>query len=638
MRFWRILCCLPVFLCTLSIQETVAAPTFVYSLCFTFASNSSYQTTLDLLLSSLSSNATNGNGFYYTSIGSNQSNTLHGLFLCRGDDSSSICQDCVATATTDLPSKCPRSTRAIVWYEECMIRYSDESFYGVLDTAPMFSLLNTTVNTNDDDSAFMKVLVTTINDVALAAHTSGKRFATGEAKYTNQTLYALTQCTPDLSMVDCYTCLRDIIGGLPCNESGIVLCPGCYVRYAMQPFYQGISKLVKKSSSFMLKGICIPAASATLLICGIWIYFCKNGSNAEKLNIDEIRCAEHLQFDFNTIKIATSNFSAPNKLGEGGFGKVYKGTLQGGQKIAVKRLSGDSGQGTKEFKTEALLITKLQHKNLVKLLGFCIKAEEKILVYEFMLNSSLDKVLADPVKRASFQWETRFKVISGVARGLLYLHEDSRIKIIHRDLKSSNILLDETMNPKISDFGLAKLVGVDQTQGDTRRIMGTYGYMAPEYAMTGHFSDKSDIFSFGVIILEIVSGQRRKYFTWKQTEEALLHQAWRLWNEGAVLEFVDKEMCENFPCEEVIKCIHIGLLCIQEVPARRPKIGFIIALLNGEAVDIPSPTAPYYLSSSSIEASPIEGNLRAMKGDNQDQNAEFMEEIRWDSITTMFPR
>lgn len=312
--------------------------------------------------------------------------------------------------------------------------------------------------------------------------------------------------------------------------------------------------------------------------------------------VSEIKKAilDSLQFDLHTIRTATNNFAIDNKLGEGGFGEVYKGLLENGEEIAVKRLSKNSGQGVGEFKTEVVLVAKLRHNNLVKLLGYCVALEEKLLVYEFLHNSSLDKILFDNSKKSCLDWRTRSKIIIGVARGLLYLHEDSPLKVIHRDLKSSNILLDEDMNPKISDFGLAKLFGVDQTQGDTKRIVGTYGYMAPEYAITGHYSVKSDIYSFGVIILEIISGQRNRFFGRVQLEEALLHRAWRLWNEDKTLDLVDTSLNNNFPEEEVFKLINIGLLCIQEDAIARPRMTTIVAALNGRGISLPKPKPPNF--------------------------------------------
>ncbi|KAK0579377.1 hypothetical protein LWI29_025359 [Acer saccharum] len=171
---------------------------------------------------------------------------------------------------------------------------------------------------------------------------------------------------------------------------------------------------------------------------------------------------------------ASPMFPATNGKKRGGFGEVYKGVLPNGQEIAVKRLSKRSGQGVEEFKNEVVVVAKLQHRNLVRLQGFCLEGEEKILVYEFVPNKSLDYFLFDLEKQRQLDWNTRYKIIGGIARGILYLHEDSRLRIIHRDLKASNVLLDGDMNPKIADFGMARIFGVDQTQGNTNRIVGTY--------------------------------------------------------------------------------------------------------------------------------------------------------------------
>ncbi|CAI0376009.1 unnamed protein product [Linum tenue] len=216
--------------------------------------------------------------------------------------------------------------------------------------------------------------------------------------------------------------------------------------------------------------------------------------------------------DLHKIVDATANFSDSNKLGEGGFGPVYKGVMADGQEVAVKRLSSDSGQGLKEFKTEVILISKLQHRNLVKLLGCCIQGDEKMLIYEYMPHRSLDSFIFDKGRSRLLDWGKRFDIICGIARGLLYLHQDSRLRIIHRDLKASNVLLDRELKPKISDFGLARIFGGDNSEGNTKRVVGTYGYMAPEYAADGLFSVKSDVFSFGILVLEIISGKKSRGF------------------------------------------------------------------------------------------------------------------------------
>ncbi|XP_043688972.1 receptor-like serine/threonine-protein kinase SD1-8 isoform X2 [Telopea speciosissima] len=296
-------------------------------------------------------------------------------------------------------------------------------------------------------------------------------------------------------------------------------------------------------------------------------------------------------FDFTTIAIATDNFDEANKLGKGGFGTVYKGHLEG-EDIAVKRLSKTSGQGIQEFKNEVMLIAKLQHRNLVRLLGCCIDSEEKMLIYEYMKNRSLDSILFDKGKSSSLDWPKRFQIIGGISRGLLYLHQDSRFRIIHRDLKASNILLDGDMNPKISDFGMARIFGGDETEANTKRVVGTYGYMSPEYAMDGIFSVKSDVFSFGVLVLEIVSGKKNRGFYYVNSQLNLLAHAWKLWREGKGLELMDESMKESCSASEVLRCIQVGLLCVQERPEERPTMSSVVLMLSSETATMPQPKHP----------------------------------------------
>ncbi|KAF5472085.1 hypothetical protein F2P56_008827 [Juglans regia] len=306
-------------------------------------------------------------------------------------------------------------------------------------------------------------------------------------------------------------------------------------------------------------------------------------------NIDDL---ELPLFDFSTLAIATNDFSDENKLGQGGFGSVYKGRLVEDQEIAVKRLSKSSGQGVEEFKNEVRLIARLQHRNLVRLLGCCIEIDEKVLIYEYMENKSLDYVLFDKAKRSLLDWPRRFNIICGTARGLLYLHQDSRFRIIHRDLKASNILLDGEMNPKISDFGMARIFGKDQTEANTRRVVGTYGYMSPEYAMDGHFSVKSDVFSFGVLVLEIISGKKNRGFYYANNELNLLGHAWKHWRGGNGLELIDQSLGDLYSPSEVMRCIQVGLLCVQERAEDRPTMSSVVLMLSSETATLPQPKQP----------------------------------------------
>ncbi|KAJ0256791.1 G-type lectin S-receptor-like serine/threonine-protein kinase [Hirschfeldia incana] len=300
-------------------------------------------------------------------------------------------------------------------------------------------------------------------------------------------------------------------------------------------------------------------------------------------------------FELNTIVTATNNFAFLNKLGEGGFGPVYKGVLENGMEIAVKRLSKNSCQGMEEFKNEVKLISKLQHRNLVRMLGCCVESEEKMLIYEYLPNKSLDYFIFNEEQRSELNWPKRMEIIHGISRGILYLHQDSRLRIIHRDLKASNVLLDNEMIPKIADFGMARIFGGNQIRGSTNRVVGTYGYMSPEYAMEGHFSVKSDVYSFGVLILEIITGKKNSAFHKESLN--LVGQIWELWNKGEATKLVDKLMNQEIYDEsEVMKCVHIGLLCVQENASDRPDMPSVVSMFGHNANDFPPPKHPAFTS------------------------------------------
>ncbi|MBA0758925.1 hypothetical protein Gotri_021882 [Gossypium trilobum] len=380
-----------------------------------------------------------------------------------------------------------------------------------------------------------------------------------------------------------------------------------YIRLPSSELDKGKSKKVIVFTTAIV-GIVIITISALFLWCRmakqrgrnkIWkqIKLQFYSENVEE-NLIGVELQQLPLFNFEELATATDNFHDTKKLGQGGFGPVYRGTLDNGKEIAVKRLSKASGQGLEEFVNEVVVISKLQHRNLVRLFGCCVEGEEKMLVYEYMPNTSLDAFLFDPSKLDVLDWRKRFNIIEGISRGLLYLHRDSRLKIIHRDLKASNILLDEELNPKISDFGMARIFGANENQANTKRIVGTYGYMSPEYAMQGQFSEKSDVFSFGVLLLEIVSGKKNTSFYNNEYDLSLLGYAWKLWNEGNIWDLVDKVISEfesySKNEKEIRRCIHVGLLCVQEYAKDRPNMSTIVSILNSEISNLDTPKQPAF--------------------------------------------
>ncbi|KAK7343553.1 hypothetical protein VNO77_12366 [Canavalia gladiata] len=595
---------------TFLIFATEAAPTYTAHYCTDgsyYRPNTTFQTNLNLLLSSLVSNATLHDGFFLTNISLGTANEVKGIFLCRGDVTPSVCKDCLTAAARNITHLCTNQTESIIWYDQCMLRFTNNSFFN--NIVPSFLLPSEQSVPDSDRTRFNDFLAATLKDVAQNAvtSTSGKKFATREADFTSSMkVYILAQCTPQLSTFDCNMCFSGAISSIPSDGKRGVrsLLPSCIMRYELYPFYNVStqprlpSPSSGKSNISLIIGIVVPIVVAVVLFI-VGICFLRKRASKKKYTSfvqdsirEDLTDVESLQFDLATVEAATNGFSDENKIGQGGFGVVYQGILPNGQEIAVKRLSVTSLQGAVEFRNEATLVAKLQHRNLVRLLGFCLEGQEKMLVYDYIPNKSLDYFLFDPVKQRELDWSRRYKIIVGIARGILYMHEDSQLRIIHRDLKASNVLLDENMIPKISDFGMAKIFEADQTQVNTGRIVGTYGYMSPEYAMRGQFSEKSDVFSFGVLVLEIVSGKKNTDFYQSNHADDLLSYAWKNWTEQTPLELLDPTLRGSCSRNEVVRCIHIGLLCVQENPSDRPSMATVALMLNSYSVTLSMPRQP----------------------------------------------
>ncbi|MFQ6661653.1 hypothetical protein Gotur_029745 [Gossypium turneri] len=593
-----------------------AAPTPKCNDSGNFITNSTYGKNRDLILASLPSNVSAESGFFTASIGQN-SDKVYALGVCRGDSTPDDCYRCVNSSTHDLIVSCHNQKEALLWASElkCFLRYANRPFFGIPELEPIDAGYNTgdiKSNLTEFDTVWESLMDTAVRN---ASSGSSTKYAAGEADVTVfQTIYALMQCTPDLSHKDCDSCLRQSVSYYEScyrgKQGGYVQKPNCWFRWDLYPFYISNASTTAPSlspplpvnsaskngdgghSSHTLLIIIVPIIIfvVVIVILAAVILLKRNKKRKQDDQINKNH-AEPFQFDFNAVRLATENFSDANMLGQGGFGSVYKGQLEDGRKVAIKRLSENSGQGEQEFKNEVMLLAKLQHRNLVRLLGFSFEQKERVLIYEFLPNSSLDSFIFDPVKCLQFNWEKRYKIIKGIAKGLLYLHKDSQYRIIHRDLKPANILLDEELNPKISDFGMAKLIALDQSQADTSKIVGSYGYMAPEYALRGQYSVKSDVYGFGVLVLEIISGQKINSFTNREVGDSLLTHAWRNWNEGTALEVVDPILRDDSR-SEITRCIQLGLLCVQEDTAYRPTMASAVLMLSSYSISLPVPSAP----------------------------------------------
>ncbi|CAL4932589.1 unnamed protein product [Urochloa decumbens] len=623
-----------------------------------YTTNGTYQSNLASLAATLpaSTNASSPQLFANATAGQGGADAVYALALCRGDmaDNLTGCGACVAGAFRFARQACPNDKAAAVYDDGCVVGFSDRrdilappaNNSVARDNSTLYEFFNPG-NLSGDAAVVGAGVRDLLNQTAQeAAGGSGggstpARFATAvmdASASITQTLYSLAQCTPDLTAGDCLACLRWIVGMVNATTSvrngGRILVLRCNVRFEAFMFYDGTPmKRITPSSGTPAPPVLAPTADKRsgikpwviplivapplAIVAFCFMFYCRwkrrknrkgnlrlRRKHANKLQggdeLDwemEAELAEFSVFDFHQILEATDNFSEENKLGEGGFGPVYKGQFPEGIEIAVKRLASHSGQGFTEFKNEVQLIAKLQHTNLVRLLGCCSQGEEKILVYEYLPNKSLDFFIFDENRKSLLDWNKRLAIIEGIAEGLLYLHKHSRLRVIHRDLKPSNILLDSELNPKISDFGLAKIFSSNNTEeSTTRRVVGTYGYMAPEYASEGLFSIKSDVFSFGVLVLEILTGKRNSSSHECGDFINILGYVWQLYEEERWSELIDASLVPMSHSAEMRRCMNIGLLCVQENAADRPTMLDVVAMLSSKTKILAEPKHPAYFN------------------------------------------
>uniref|UniRef100_A0A0E0LLM6 non-specific serine/threonine protein kinase n=1 Tax=Oryza punctata TaxID=4537 RepID=A0A0E0LLM6_ORYPU len=592
--------------------------------------NSTYKSNLISLAATLIANATELHSA--TGMAGTGLDKVYGAVSCRGDSDGSDCRKHLTEAldaainSKNGNSYSPKAMNKKVAYyynqDQAKIHFSNQDFISSFTNVPECTV-NTNLNavTASVAKQFEDLVTKVLRALTDAAVSRAERYAVGKQRFeeTGQTLYGLVQCMQGMPPEQCMNCLDGIISGRQSKISttqmgAAILGVWCTLRYETDTQFFTDTKMllldVLKKSEHTGKKAFFRRENTALVSIGGWIKTqqqreqalskLRRLSSAIKTVIyiwrTEGTNSDFFLYDFSQIKEYTNNFSNDNKLGQGGFGPVYKGQLSSGLKIAVKRLETCSLQGLLEFQNEIQLIAKLQHKNLVKLLGCCTQGDqEKILVYEYLENKSLDYFIFNNVKGAQLNWSKRLHIIDGIGQGLLYLHSFSRLCVVHRDLKASNILLDSTMNPKISDFGMARIFYSNMAESNTTRIVGTHGYIPPEYAFEGVCSIKSDVFSFGVLILEIVSGKRTAHFYQHNGKlYNLISFAWQLWRDGKWGDLIYYPPGNKH--QEIERCIHVALLCVQESAEFRPTMEQVVTMLNTKNVSLPMPMQPAYFN------------------------------------------
>ncbi|CAM0879248.1 unnamed protein product [Alopecurus aequalis] len=604
-----------------------------------YALGTLYQINLQKLLSDLPPNAI-ANGGFATRTAGEEPSKVFGLIMCYADRNVSDCHYCLNASAASITTSCPSSRVARATYDACVLQYSNESFFSVANT----TILNVSYQANSTDVTDVVSMNQTrsklMSQLTVEAGSSSLRWTNGSGRYTDsqgtlREIYGFTECTRDLNATECIRCFKDFLPALwlfptIANKSyGALYGSSCHLRFQLDepitpltifdvadPPQQSPSPPTALPPASSPPSPTVPASRRSGLVAGasagsiafaiiagmsLWFGLRRRRKNElkreqEKQLFDEQPMEDEFdqgmgprRFRYNELAIATKHFSDEGKLGEGGFGSVYHGHLKDEDlHVAVKRVSKTSQQGKKEYVSEVTIISRLRHRNLVQLIGWCHGGGELLLVYELMPNGSLDTHLHN--QETILSWPLRYEIVLGLGSALLYLHQDWEQCVLHRDIKPSNLMLDASFNVKLGDFGLARLV--QHGQGShTTVLAGTMGYMDPESMVSGRASTESDVYSFGVVILEIASG-RRPLLVLRGNEACTKHLVqfvWELYGAGKILEAGDARLNDELDSQEMERVMITGLWCTHPDRSLRPSIRQAMNVLRGEA---PLPILP----------------------------------------------
>ncbi|RCV42451.1 hypothetical protein SETIT_9G217400v2 [Setaria italica] len=559
------------------------------------------------LRANLSAAGGGGGGGFATAAEPRAAAPAFAMAQCRPYVAGRDCVACFDAAAARLRAACGAANGGRAILDGCALRYESAAFFDQSTLPGNTQLCN---GSAVDAGGFADAARALVADLAAAA----PRAPGLAAAAARGGVYAAAQCVETVGEAGCAQCLKVAVGnidGCPPNSDGRAVDAGCYMRYSDRPFFPAnatvdLAVYLRSGKKSSQKGAIIGGilgGVAFLSLVGLLTFLLIHRSRKLKPRRGDILGATELQgptsFYYRDLKAATYNFNEKSKLGEGGFGDVYKGLLKNGKTVAVKKLIVmETSRAKADFESEVKLISNVHHRNLVRLLGCSRKGSEFLLVYEYMANGSLDKFLYGE-RHGTLNWRQRFNIIVGMARGLAYLHQEFHVCIIHRDIKSSNVLLDDDFQPKIADFGLARLLPDDHSHLSTK-FAGTLGYTAPEYAIHGQLSEKVDTYSFGVVVLEILSGRKSNDTRLEPETQYLLEWAWKLYESDNLMALVDESLDpEEYKPEEVKRIMEIALLCTQSAVAARPMMSEVVVLLLTRNDPELQPTRPTFIDATS---------------------------------------